>query len=66
MTKSLLAAFLLAGLLVSSGLFADVARAHGGAEPMPLTNFTDLPAYRPVVAAACRKTHRKCLAVHRD
>jgi hypothetical protein len=45
MLKLCTAAALLAGLC-----YAGAASAHGtggGAEPMPLTNFTDMPSYSP-------------------
>ena len=38
-----------AATLLTISLFTGVANAHGGggAEPMPLTSFTNLPRYRP-------------------
>jgi hypothetical protein len=36
---------------------ASAASAGGGAEPVPLTNYTDLPPYHPMLA--CR-TKRSC------
>ena len=34
--------------LFATFLSASAASAGGGAEPVPLTNFTDLPPYHPV------------------
>jgi hypothetical protein len=41
-----------AATLLTISLFTGAANAHGGGgvEPMPLTNFTDLPRYRPAEA----------------
>jgi len=41
-----------AAMLLTVSLFTSTANAHGGggAEPMPLTSFTDLPCYRPAEA----------------
>ena len=49
---TLLMIFLLAG--------AANARGGGGAEPMPLTNFTDLPRYRPA------EPLRRIMPVHKS
>ena len=38
--------------------FANAANAGGGAEPMPLTNYTDMPPYHPM--PTCR-TKRWCV-----
>jgi hypothetical protein len=37
-----------AAVLVAALLYVSAASAHGGgAEPMPMTNFTDMPNYSP-------------------
>jgi len=35
-------------LVLAGAVYAGPASAGGGAEPMPLTNFTDMPSYHPI------------------
>ena len=47
-------------VLFAATAYAGAAYAHGGAEPMPQTNFTDLPDYRPNPLAPCQRSKHMC------
>jgi hypothetical protein len=51
---------ILAILLFAATAYAGAAHAHGGAEPMPQTSFTDLPDYRPKPLAPCQRSKHMC------
>jgi hypothetical protein len=57
-----------AAMLLTVCLFAGTANAHGGggAEPMPLTNFTDLPCYRPAAALRRGSSVHKASRLHQS
>ena len=53
--------------LLTACLVAGAANARGGAEPMPLTNYTDLPNYHPAAEPFGRTpTARKRLKLHQS
>jgi len=51
-----------ASILFVATVYAGPASAHGGgpAETMPLTNYTDMPSYRPKAFAPCVRSARTC------
>ncbi len=51
-------------IVLASAVYADAASAGGGggAEPMPLTNFTDMPSYHPNHVRCPRRV--KCVGKH--
>jgi hypothetical protein len=52
---------ILAIVLFVATAFTSAAYARGGgAEPMPQTNFTDLPDYRPKPVAPCQHSKHMC------
>ncbi len=53
---------ILAAVIFAAWIYAGPASAHGGgpAETMPLTNFTDLPDYRPKPVAPCARSKHAC------
>ncbi len=49
-----------AALLLATSIYAGAASARGGgAEPMPGTNFTDLPSYHPKPLASHKIKHAR-------
>jgi hypothetical protein len=61
------ASALAVGLVTVSLAGAAAAAGGGGAEPMPLTNFTDMPRYRPKLVKALGgiKHRREYVREHR-
>jgi hypothetical protein len=55
MTKILLTIFV--AVLLTGPVYAGKAYARGGAEPMPMTSFTDLPPYRPKPLCCTKRWH---------
>jgi hypothetical protein len=56
MTAKMLAIALFAATACTGAAYAR----GGGAEPMPMTNFTDLPDYRPKPLTRCQHSKRVC------
>ena len=49
-----------AAVLLAASLYAGAASgAGGGAEPMPGTNYTDMPSYHPCCRPAARIKHMR-------
>jgi hypothetical protein len=51
---------ILAIAFFAAAAYPGAAYAHGGAEPMPQTNFTDLPDYRPKPPPPCQRGKHVC------
>ena len=49
-------------LVLAGAVYAGAASASSGAEPMPLTNFTDMPSYHPNHVRCPRLV--KCVGKH--
>jgi len=43
-------------ILFAMFAYAGVARAAGGAEPMPGTNYTDMPPYHPMPPCRAKRS----------
>jgi hypothetical protein len=57
--KTMLRIFAVVLFMTTAYCGAAYARG-GGAESMPMTNFTDLPDYRPKVVAPCQRGKHMC------